>query len=104
VTVSPKALDRSGPAVIKVPTSALQHDGEKAAVWVVDGTTMTVRLQPVVIATADGNEVVLAQGLEPGMRIVSTGVHVLNPGQKVTIYQPKSASGPALAPAPAASK
>jgi len=102
VTVSPKALDRSGPAVIKVPTSALQHDGEKAAVWVVDGATMTVRLQTVVIATADGNEVVLAQGLEPGMRIVSTGVHVLNPGQKVTIYQPKSASAPA--PAPAASK
>lgn len=103
VTVLPKALDRSGPPVIKLPTSALQHDGEKAAVWVLDKTTMTVRLQPIAIATADGNEVVVAQGLEPGMQVVSVGTHVLTPGQKVTIYQPKQAAAGA-ASAPAAAK
>ena len=92
VTVLPKALDRSGPPVLKLPTSALQHDGEKAAVWVLEKATMTVRLQPIVIATADGNEIVVAQGLEPGMQVVSVGAHVLNPGQKVTIYQPKQAA------------
>ena len=92
VTVLPKALDRSGPPVLKLPTSALQHDGEKAAVWVLEKATMTVRLQPIVIATADGNEIVVAQGLEPGMLVVSVGAHVLNPGQKVTIYQPKQAA------------
>jgi RND family efflux transporter MFP subunit len=92
VTVAPKALDRSGPPVLKLPTSALQHDGEKAAVWVLEKATMTVRLQPIVIATADGNEIVVAQGLEPGMQVVSVGAHVLNPGQKVTIYQPKQAA------------
>ena len=82
VTVLPKALDRSGPPVLKLPTSALQHDGEKAAVWVLEKATMTVRLQPIVVA----------QGLEPGMLVVSVGAHVLNPGQKVTIYQPKQAA------------
>ena len=92
VTVLPRALDRSGPPVLKLPTSALQHDGEKAAVWVLEKATMTVRLQPIVIATADGNEIVVAQGLEPGMQVVSVGAHVLNPGQKVTIYQPKQAA------------
>ena len=92
VKVLPKALDRSGPPVLKLPTSALQHDGEKAAVWVLEKATMTVRLQPIVIATADGNEIVVAQGLEPGMLVVSVGAHVLNPGQKVTIYQPKQAA------------
>ena len=92
VTVLPRALDRSGPPVLKLPTSALQHDGEKAAVWVLEKATMTVRLQPIVIATADGNEIVVAQGLEPGMLVVSVGAHVLNPGQKVTIYQPKQAA------------
>jgi RND family efflux transporter MFP subunit len=94
-TVAPKALDRSGPSVIKLPTSALQHDGEKAAVWVLEKATMTVRLQPIAIATADGNEVVVAQGLEPGMQVVSVGAHVLNPGQKVTIYQSKQAAAAA---------
>jgi RND family efflux transporter MFP subunit len=104
VTVAPKALDRSGPLVIKLPTSALQHDGEKAAVWLLDKATMTVRLQPIAIATADGNEIVVAQGLEPGMQVVSVGAHVLNPGQKVSIYQAKqaaAAAAPASAPAPA---
>ncbi len=95
VTVAPKALDRSGPSVIKLPTSALQHDGEKAAVWVLEKASMTVRLQPIVISTADGNEVVVSQGLEPGMQVVSVGVHVLNPGQKVTIYQSKQAAAAA---------
>ena len=102
VTVAPKALDRSGPSVIKLPTSALQHDGEKAAVWVLEKATMTVRLQPIAITTADGNEVVVSRGLEPGMQVVSVGAHVLNPGQKVTIYQSKQAAAPAASvPAPA---
>ena len=100
VTVAPKALDRSGPSVIKLPTSALQHDGEKAAVWVLEKVTMTVRLQPIAITTADGNEVVVSKGLEPGMQVVSVGAHVLNPGQKVTIYQEKAP--PVALPAQAA--
>ncbi|WP_291915072.1 efflux RND transporter periplasmic adaptor subunit [Limnohabitans sp.] len=95
VTIAPMALDRSGPSVIKLPTSALQHDGEKAAVWVLEKATMTVRLQPIAITTADGNEVVVSQGLEPGMQVVSVGAHVLNPGQKVTIYQSKQATAAA---------
>ena len=89
VSVVPRALDRSGPAVIKLPTSALQHDGKSVAVWVLDRTSMTVRLQPIVIATADGNEVVIQTGLQPGMEVVVAGVHVLSPGQKVTVYQEK---------------
>ena len=49
---------------------------------------MTVKLQPIQIATAD-NDVVVASGLQPGMQVVSAGVHVLSPGQKVTIYKEK---------------
>jgi len=39
--------------------------------------------------------VVVASGLEPGMQVVSAGVHVLSPGQKVTIYKEKEAAAPA---------
>jgi multidrug efflux system membrane fusion protein len=46
------------------------------------------------IATADGNDAVVASGLTPGMQVVATGVHVLSPGQKVTVYQPKTAVAP----------
>ena len=43
------------------------------------------------VATADGNEAVIASGLQPGEHIVSAGIHVLAPGQKVTIFQEKEA-------------
>jgi RND family efflux transporter MFP subunit len=89
VSVSPQALDRSGVQVIKLPTSALRQDGQSSAVWVLDTASMTVKLQPIQIATADGNDVIVAAGLQPGMQVVSAGVHVLSPGQRVTLYKEK---------------
>jgi RND family efflux transporter MFP subunit len=80
--------------LIKLPTSAFRQEGASSAVWVLDPVTMTVKLQPVQIATADGNDVVVASGLTPGMQVVVAGVHVLSPGQKVTIYMEKVAAMP----------
>jgi multidrug efflux system membrane fusion protein len=91
VAVIAQALDRSGAQVIKLPTSALVQSARSSAVWVLDTTSMTVSMQPVQVATADGNEVVLAGGLQPGAVVVSAGVHVLAPGQKVTIFKENKA-------------
>lgn len=90
VYVTPKALSHAGIAAIKLPTSALRQQGQDTAVWVYDAASGTVKSQLVQIATADGNEAVVAAGLTPGMQVVATGVHVLSPGQKVTVYQPKA--------------
>lgn len=100
VSVLPQALSNAGTQVIKLPTSALRQEGQGTAVWVLEKQTMTVRSQPVTVATADGNEAVIAGGLQPGMLVVSAGVHVLSPGQKVTIWQDKTAALPALAVQP----
>lgn len=90
VTVLPRSPAQQGGApVIKLPTSALRQDGKATTVWVLDRASMTVQSQPVQLATADGNEAVVSAGLQPGMLVVSAGVHVLSPGQKVTIYQEK---------------
>ena len=86
--VVPQAVAQLAGGVIKLPTSALRQEGKGSAVWVLDTASMTVRSQPVEIATADGNEAVIASGLQPGQKVVSAGVHVLSPGQKVTIYRP----------------
>ena len=86
--VVPQAVAQLAGGVIKLPTSALRQEGRGSAVWVLDTASMTVRSQPVQIATADGNEAVIASGLQPGQKVVSAGVHVLSPGQKVTIYKP----------------
>lgn len=87
VSVSPQALQSAGTPVIKLPTSALWQQGQATAVWVLDPASMTVKPQTVQIATADGNDVVVSGGLQPGMQVVVAGVHVLAPGQKVTRYQ-----------------
>jgi RND family efflux transporter MFP subunit len=102
VAVVPQALAHTGAQVIKVPTSALRQQGQGTAVWVLDRATMTVRSQPVQVATADGNQAVIGAGLQPGMEIVSAGVHVLAPGQKVTVWQDKVSAAPAYAAQPPA--
>lgn len=94
VYVTPMALSHAGVAAIKLPTSALRQEGQATAVWVYDPATSTVNSQVVQIATADGNDAVVASGLTPGMQVVATGVHVLSPGQKVMIYQQKTAVAP----------
>lgn len=73
---------------IKLPTSALRQEGGKTMVWVLDMTTMTVRSQEIQVTTADGNEAVVNSGLQAGQQVVVAGVHVLSPGQKVTLFQP----------------
>ncbi len=100
VSVVPQALSRGAIQAITLPTSAFRQEGKSSAVWVLEPASMTVRLQTVQIATADGNDVVVASGLQPGMQVVVAGVHVLSPGQKVTLYKepkPANTSAPATA-------
>lgn len=91
VTLAPTegAAGASKPA-IKLPTSALMRSEAGAAqstsVWVFDAASSTVQPRPVVVAGADGNEVVIADGLKAGETVVVAGVHVLSPGQKVTRF------------------
>ncbi len=91
VTVLPAALSAKGQPVIKVPTSALKQDGQGSAVWVFEPASGTVRSQQVHVVAADGNAAVVASGLQPGMQVVSAGVHVLTAGQKVTVYKERTA-------------
>jgi RND family efflux transporter MFP subunit len=107
VTLSPKTGARAnlqvGAPVIKLPTSALRQEGAATAVWVLDTANMTVSSQVVEVLTADGNEVVVTAGLQPGQQVVSAGVHVLSPGQKVVLYREKNAPAPVSATAPVSS-
>ena len=103
VNVLAAHLQGSQPAAIKLPTSALRQEGPSTVVWLLDEASMTVNTQAVQVGPVDGNEVVITSGLKPGQKVVSAGVHVLSPGQKVTVYG-AAASGavPAAAAAAAA--
>jgi len=86
VNVLAAQLPGSQAGALKLPTSALRQDGSATAVWVLDEASMTVRSQAVQVGAIDGNEVVIASGLKAGQKVVSAGVHVLTPGQKVSEY------------------
>lgn len=101
VHARPQGMGATGQPVIKLPTTAVLQENGGSAVWVFDPASHTVRLQKVEVATADGNALVIASGLTPGMQVVATGGHVLAPGQKVTVYQGDAVSAPAPASAPA---
>ena len=72
--------------ILTLPLSALREEQGRSAVWVVDEATMTVSLRPVQVAGTQGNEVIIGAGLAADQIVVTAGVHVLEPGQKVKLY------------------
>ncbi len=89
--------------VTKLPLSALKEEQGRTMVWLVDRDTMTVNLQPVQFAGADGNDAVVSGGISPGQVVVTAGVHVLTPGQKVKFYVDPGAPAASAASVPAMS-
>ncbi len=85
--------------VTKLPLSALKEDKGASNVWLVDPATMTVRLQAVDVLGADGNDAVIGAGLSPGQVVVTAGVHVLTPGQKVKFYVDPAVASATASPA-----
>lgn len=87
---SPVQTGAASATAIHLPTTALRQEGEATAVWLLDEASMTVRSQQVTLGAVKAQQVVIASGLTPGQRVVVAGVHVLSPGQKVTLYKPAS--------------
>jgi RND family efflux transporter MFP subunit len=96
--------------VVRLPLSAVTELQGRTSVWLVDKNAqgvLSVKAQPIQVAGADGNTVVVAAGLAPGQVVVTAGVHVLSPGQQVKMYiEPTAQNGnpAAMAPASAASR
>jgi len=72
--------------IVKLPTSALRFEGGKTQVWLLDSASMTVQARTIEVTTADGNDAVVNSGLNTGDQVVVSGVHVLTPGQKVSVF------------------
>jgi membrane fusion protein, multidrug efflux system len=81
--------------VVKLPLAAVFERQGRSSVWLLDTSTMTVRPQPIEIAGAEGNLILVGGGLAPGQQVVTAGVHVLTPGQKVAMYGALPASAAA---------
>ncbi|WP_115687085.1 efflux RND transporter periplasmic adaptor subunit [Cupriavidus taiwanensis] len=79
---------RTGAApALRVPLTALLQEQGRDLVWIYDAPSGTVKPVAVTLGEAFGNEIEVRQGLAPGQTIVTAGVHLLRPGQKVRPLQ-----------------
>jgi RND family efflux transporter MFP subunit len=85
---------RSATPQIKVPLTALYYEKKVTSVWVVEGGI--VKLVPVAVVGTAGNDIVLG-GVKPGQTVVTAGVNLLKPGQKVKILGEDLPTKPASA-------
>ncbi|MGU9980780.1 efflux RND transporter periplasmic adaptor subunit [Phreatobacter sp. HK31-P] len=81
VTVGEPASAR----VARLPISALYSEGRGPSVFVVDEATGKLTLMPVTVAGYDGRDVLIAGGIADGDKVVTLGVHKLDPSQRVRI-------------------
>lgn len=75
-------------AVVSIPATALYHQDEHPAVWVIRPADSTLELRPVTVVRYDERDVLIADGLKVGERIVMQGVHTVSTGEKVAPIAP----------------
>ncbi|AZO56602.1 efflux RND transporter periplasmic adaptor subunit [Mesorhizobium sp. M8A.F.Ca.ET.057.01.1.1] len=70
---------------ILLPWQALTSSAGKPAVWIVDPATKAVTAAPVEVLAFDSGTVVIAEGLNEGQSVVTSGGQLLSPGQTIEI-------------------
>jgi RND family efflux transporter MFP subunit len=76
---------------VRLPATALFHQGEKPAVWVVRPADSTLELRPVTVLRYGERDVFVGAGIEAGERVVMQGVHTVSVGEKVAPMAPPHA-------------
>ena len=76
------------PARFTIPATALFHQGDQPAVWVVSATDHRLSLRPVSVLAYAQRSVTVAGGLKAGDTIVVQGVHTLSAGDTVKEVAP----------------
>ncbi|QBQ97647.1 efflux RND transporter periplasmic adaptor subunit [Paraburkholderia pallida] len=66
-----------------IPATALFHDGNAPALWIVQGADNVLQLRRVSVSRYDARTITITQGLKDGERIVLQGVHTVTAGEKV---------------------
>jgi RND family efflux transporter MFP subunit len=82
------AAQADGGHDLRIPATALFHDKERPAVWVVRPADSTLELRPVTVRRYGEREVLVSAGLTAGERVVMQGVHAVAAGEKVEPVAP----------------
>ncbi|SDD43271.1 RND family efflux transporter, MFP subunit [Paraburkholderia lycopersici] len=80
--------EANAPTVFTVPATALFHDGEAPALWVVHAPDNVLQLRRVSVTRYAARTITVAAGLQDGERIVLQGVHTVHAGEQVRPVAP----------------
>ncbi|AEN67322.1 efflux transporter, RND family, MFP subunit (plasmid) [Enterobacter soli] len=76
-------LAGTGPAVMRLPASALTRVQGRPAVFVVDSASRRLQLRPVTLAGFTASDILVSAGVRPGEPVVTAGVSKLREGEVV---------------------
>ena len=71
-----------------LPATAIFHQGNQPAVWIVGRNDSTLELRPVKTVRYDSESATIAEGLRDGDQVVLAGVHTVHAGEKVRPVAP----------------
>jgi multidrug efflux system membrane fusion protein len=85
-----------------LPTTAIFHQGNAPAVWVIVPGTSTLELRPVTVRSYSDHSTTISGGLKDGETVVLAGVHTVYAGEHVSAVRPLfDGEGDVAGPAPA---
>jgi len=84
-TISARVASGEDP-LIRLPVSAVLHEGDKTSVFIVDPQTMKVALRAIDVAPDRDGRFLVRGGLHGDERVVVAGVHRLKDGQQVRLF------------------
>jgi multidrug efflux system membrane fusion protein len=87
MTATVIAPDVDGNEAIRLPLTAIVDREGGRQVWVVDPKTSSVAARNVKLGSAQNDSVLVVEGLAGGETVVSAGVHMLQPGQRVKLTE-----------------
>ncbi|MHA6202955.1 efflux RND transporter periplasmic adaptor subunit [Dyella soli] len=76
---------------VRIPATALFHQGDRPAVWVVRPSDSKLELRAVTVSRYGEHDVLVGNGLHAGERVVMQGVHAVSADEKVTPIAPPHA-------------
>jgi RND family efflux transporter MFP subunit len=100
--VGAAAGDGAAEVSFTMPTTAIFHQGNAPAVWVINPGTSTLELRPVTVRSYSDHSTTISGGLKDGETVVLAGVHTVYAGERVSPVRPLfDGEGDVAGPAPA---
>jgi membrane fusion protein, multidrug efflux system len=103
-TLSPVAVSGEGASEVTftLPATAIFHQGNSPAVWVIGAGNSTLELRPVTVRSYSDHSTIVTSGLKDGESVVLAGVHTVYAGERVSPVRPLfDEQGDVAGPAPA---